>query len=124
MKQSLLILLVGCLLTASSTALAADFSGTWCRPQHSGMPDDIIWIAPGQEVYTIRLTEGWQGKNYSQGVASVAGNLLFATLRGEPSGATIHAVLTLSGNQLSYRSYKDNKTSHYWKGDYKRCSKP
>ena len=120
----LLTILSSCLLMASSTVLAADFSGTWCRPQHKGMPDDIIWISSGNEVYSVKLTEGWQGKSYSQGVASASGSSLFATLKGEASGTTIHAVMTISGNQLSYRSYKDNKTTHYWRGDYKRCSKP
>ncbi|QOX79067.1 hypothetical protein FY034_09045 [Trichlorobacter lovleyi] len=116
--------LCSCLFLVATSALAADFSGTWCRPQHSGMPDDIIWVASGTELYSVRLTEGWQGKNYSQGVASEAGNKLIATLKGESSGKTIHAVMTLSGNQLSYRSYKDNQTSHYWQGNYQRCSKP
>jgi len=112
------------LVLAATTVFSADFSGTWCRPQQNGMPDDIIWIAPGNEVYSVKLTEGWQGKDYSQGVASVVGNTLLASLRGEASGATIHAVMTLSGNQLSYRSYKNNQTSQYWKGDYRRCTKP
>jgi len=118
-------MLLSCsLLLIATSALATDFTGTWCRSQHSGMPDDIIWVAAGNEVFSVKLTEGWQGKNYSQGVASVAGNKLVASLKGEASGKTIHAVMTLSGNQLSYRSYKDNQTSHYWKGEYQRCSKP
>ena len=112
------------LVLAATTVFGADFSGAWCRTQQSGMPDDIIWIAPGNEVYSVKLTEGWQGKNYSQGVASVVGNTLLASLRVEASGTTIHAVMTLAGNQLSYRSYKNNQTSHYWKGEYRRCAKP
>lgn len=118
------VLLASSLLLITSPAFAADFSGTWCRHQHSNKPLDIIWVNPSGEINTISLSEGWDGAKYSKGIASVAGNTLTATLQGEQTGRVIHAIMTMSGNRLLYRSFRDNQTTSYWKGEYQRCHKP
>lgn len=122
--KALKTVVTGSLLLFAASSFAADFSGTWCRPQHSGQPDDIIWVQPSGEIYSVSLSEGWNASKYSRGIASAAGNTLAATLKAEKSGKIIHAVMTISGNNLSYRSYRDNQTTHYWRGEYKRCHKP
>jgi hypothetical protein len=103
-------------------AAADGMEGNWCRDVNNAV-GDIINITRSGDIFKVNLREGWNLPIYSEGVGSLQGNHLTATLRSKANPNTIiHAPMTYSGNSLSYTSYNMD-SSFRWKGDYYRCKK-
>lgn len=114
-------LALGMVLCLESSALAGEVSGSWCRSE-GGKLADVVSVADGAEAARVELREGWDKPVYAEGVGTLSGSRLTATLKKKADGAIVHAVMTVTGDKLAYSSFNLDG-SFRWKGEYQRCKR-
>lgn len=115
------VLVLGMMACLESSALAGEVSGSWCRSE-GGKLVDVVTVAEGAEVAKVELREGWDKPLYAEGVGTLAGSRLTATLKKKSDGAIVHAVMAVAGDKLAYSSFNFDG-SFRWKGEYQRCKR-